>query len=124
MINSSLPFAMSLQLLGSVKLIIALKSSVIVWDIYLKGLICYYLLVRLEEEGVSVKDIRLVLKTVVRRRKEGLGKLRKCVEIKEIMLEKDSKELGVAYRNLAEAYIAVLNFKGGLAIWFEGIEDT
>nr|GFB41093.1 protein kinesin light chain-related 1 [Tanacetum cinerariifolium] len=32
------------------------------------------------------------------------------MEIKEMMLEKSSREIGNAYRDMAEAYVALLNF--------------
>ncbi|XWS46959.1 hypothetical protein CRYUN_Cryun14cG0112500 [Craigia yunnanensis] len=58
------------------------------------------------------------------RREEALGKLKKAFEIKEMTLEKDSQELGVAYRDLAEAYVSVLNFKEALPIGMEEHEKA
>ncbi|KAL5712135.1 hypothetical protein ACHQM5_014335 [Ranunculus cassubicifolius] len=79
---------------------------------------------KLEGDGDSVNDIRPVLhavqlelantKTALGRREEALVNHRKCLEIKELTLEPDSKELGVANRELAEAYVSVLNFKEAL----------
>ncbi|MBA0686258.1 hypothetical protein Goari_013869 [Gossypium aridum] len=91
------------------------------------------LLGRLEEERVaSVEDIRPVMhavqlelgnvKTAMGRREEALGNLKKALEIKEITLEKDCKELGVAYRDLAEAYASVLNFKEALPFGLKALE--
>lgn len=37
----------------------------------------------------------------------------RCLELKLHVLEPDSKEMGVANIQLAEAYVAVLNFKEG-----------
>ncbi|KDP26549.1 hypothetical protein JCGZ_17707 [Jatropha curcas] len=90
-------------------------------------------LVRLEAEGnIDVDDIKPVLhavqlelsnvKTAMGRREEGLENLRTCLEIKEMTLEKDSKELGVAHRELAEAYVAVLNFKEALPFGLKALE--
>ncbi|KAM5563517.1 protein KINESIN LIGHT CHAIN-RELATED 1 [Rosa sericea] len=87
---------------------------------------------RLEEEGCNVGDIRPVLhavqlelanvKTAMGRREEALENLRRCLEIKELMLEKDSKELGKANRDLAEAYVAVLNFREALGFCRKALE--
>ena len=88
---------------------------------------------RLEGEGsCSVDDIRPVLhavqlglanvKTAMGRREEALVNLTKCLEIKEMTLEKDSKEMGAAYRDLAEAHTALLNFKEALPFCSKAIE--
>lgn len=88
---------------------------------------------RLEEEGtISVEDIRPVLhavllelsnvQTAVGRREEAVENLRKCLEIKEMILEEDSKELGVANRDLAEAYVAILNFKEALPFGLKALD--
>ncbi|OMP09749.1 Tetratricopeptide-like helical [Corchorus olitorius] len=88
---------------------------------------------RLEEEGIaSVEDIRAVLhavqvglgnvKTAMGRREEALENLKKALEIKEMIFEKDSKELGMAYRNLAEVYVSVLNFKEALPFASKALE--
>ncbi|RVX19205.1 hypothetical protein CK203_008866 [Vitis vinifera] len=82
-----------------------------------------------EEEGsCSVDDIRPVLhavqlelanvKTAVGRREEALVNLTKCLEIKEMTLEKDSKELGAAYRDLAEAHTAATSW-----VVYTGLEE-
>ncbi|XP_008787385.1 protein KINESIN LIGHT CHAIN-RELATED 2-like [Phoenix dactylifera] len=86
----------------------------------------------LERDGSSEFDIRPVshavqlllanTKTAMGRREEALFNLRKCLEIKESILEPDSRELGVAYRDLAEAYAAVLNFKEALPLCFKALE--
>ncbi|TYI15938.1 hypothetical protein ES332_A08G221500v1 [Gossypium tomentosum] len=93
------------------------------------------LLGRLEEEGIAnVENIRPVLhavqlelgnvKTEMGRREEALLNFKKALEIKEMSLTlgKDSKELGVGYRDLAEAYVSVLNFKGALPFGLKALE--
>ncbi|KAJ7977262.1 Kinesin light chain 3 [Quillaja saponaria] len=87
---------------------------------------------RLEGEGLSADDIRPVLhavqlelanvKTAMGRREEALGNLRKCLEIKEMTLEEDSRELGKANRDMAEAYVALLNFKEALPYCMKALE--
>lgn len=88
---------------------------------------------QLEEEGIcSIDDIRPVLhavqlqlantKTAMGRREDALINLRKCLDIKELTLDKDSVELGTANRDLAEAYIAVLNFKEALPLCLKALE--
>ncbi|GLT74503.1 hypothetical protein SLA2020_462950 [Shorea laevis] len=123
----SFPVAMALQLLGAVNYRLKKFGDSLG---YLNS--ANRLLVRLEEEGVSVEDIRPVLhavqlelsnvKTAMGRREEALDNHRKCLEIKELMLEKDSRELGVAYRDLAEANVAVLNFKEALPYGLKALE--
>ncbi|KAL1143143.1 hypothetical protein V6Z11_A11G142200 [Gossypium hirsutum] len=85
-----------------------------------------------EDRVASVEDIRPVMhavqlelgnvKTAMGRREEALGNLKKALEIKEMTLEKDSKELGLAYRDLAEAYASVLNFKEALPFGLKALE--
>ncbi|VVA26009.1 PREDICTED: KINESIN LIGHT [Prunus dulcis] len=123
----SLPVAMALQLLGSVNYSLKRFSGSLG---YLN--MANRALGRLEEEGFDVRDIRPVLhavqlelanvKTAMGRREEALGNLRKCLEIKELMLEKDSTELGKANRDLAEAYVALLNFKDALGFCMKALD--
>lgn len=124
----SLLVAMALQLMGSVNYSLKRFNDSLG---YLNR--ANRLLGRLEEEGVAgVENIRPVLhavqlelgnvKTAMGRREEALGNLKKALEIKEMTLEKDSKELGVAYRDLAEAYVSVLNFKEALPFALEALE--
>ncbi|MQL81573.1 hypothetical protein Taro_014021 [Colocasia esculenta] len=90
------------------------------------------LLRKVEEEGSCDFDllpishaVQLQLantKTAMGRREEALVNLRKCLEIKEAILEPDSRELGVANRDLAEAYVAVLNFKEALPLCLKALE--
>ncbi|XWS36410.1 hypothetical protein CRYUN_Cryun20dG0083300 [Craigia yunnanensis] len=124
----SLLVAMALQLMGSVNYSLKRFNDSLG---YLNR--ANRLLGRLEEEGVaSVGNIRPVLhavqlelgnvKTAMGRREEALGNLNKALEIKQMTLEKDSKELGVAYRDLAEAYVSVLNFKKALPFGLKALE--
>ncbi|KAL4362288.1 hypothetical protein GQ457_04G027260 [Hibiscus cannabinus] len=124
----SLLVAMALQLLGSVNYSLKRFSDSLG---YLNR--ANRLLGRLEEEkAASVEDIRPVLhavqlelgnvKTAMGRREEALENLKKALEIKEMTLEKDSKEVGVAYRDLAEAYVSVLNFKEALPFGLKALE--
>ncbi|XP_068650715.1 protein KINESIN LIGHT CHAIN-RELATED 1 [Aristolochia californica] len=87
---------------------------------------------KIEEMGSSNFDIRPVnhavqlllanSKTAVGRREEAIVNLRKCLEIKESILDPDSRELGVANRDLAEAYVAVLNFQEALPLCLKALE--
>ncbi|KAK8476142.1 hypothetical protein V6N13_020421 [Hibiscus sabdariffa] len=124
----SLLVAMALQLMGSVNYSLKRFSDSLG---YLNR--ANRLLGRLEEErAASVEDIRPVLhavqlelgnvKTAMGRREEALENLKKALEIKEMTLEKDSKEVGVAYRDLAEAYVSVLNFKEALPFGLKALE--
>ncbi|XP_020275965.1 protein KINESIN LIGHT CHAIN-RELATED 2-like [Asparagus officinalis] len=61
-------------------------------------------------------------KTAMGRREEALVNLRKCLELKEEIFEPNSKELGVGYRDLAEAYAAILNFKEALPLCLKALE--
>ncbi|KAI3856744.1 hypothetical protein MKW92_047033 [Papaver armeniacum] len=62
------------------------------------------------------------VKTALGRREEALVNLKRCLELKQYVLEPDSEELGVANRELAEAYVAVLNFKEGLPYCLKALE--
>ncbi|KAG4383616.1 hypothetical protein AAZX31_13G104900 [Glycine max] len=125
---SSLPVAMCLQLLGSVSFSLKRFSDSLG---YLNR--ANRVLGRLQDEGgVSVDDVRPVLhavqlelsnvKNAVGRREEALENLRKCLEIKEMTFEEDSGELGKGNRDLAEAYVAVLNFKEALPYCLKALE--
>ncbi|CAN6461549.1 unnamed protein product [Victoria cruziana] len=61
-------------------------------------------------------------KTAMGRREEALENLRKSLELKELLLEPNSKELGVAYREAGEAYSAVLRFKEALPLALKALE--
>ncbi|KZV32990.1 hypothetical protein F511_01501 [Dorcoceras hygrometricum] len=62
------------------------------------------------------------VKTAMGRREEALIHLRKALEIKEKTLEEDSRELGKANRDVAEAYVAILNFKEALPFCLKALE--
>lgn len=123
----SLPFAMTLQLMGSVNYSLNRFSDSL-------GFLnrANRVLGRLEAEGVCVDDVRPVLhavqfelanvKTAMGRREEALENLRKCLEIKEMTFEEDSGELGKGNRDLAEAYVAVLNFTEALPYCLKALE--
>ncbi|CAK8571790.1 unnamed protein product [Lathyrus sativus] len=123
----SFPFAMTLQLMGSVNYSLNRFSDSLG---YLNR--ANRVLGRLEDEGVCVDDVRPVLhavqlelanvKTAMGRREEALENLRKCLEIKEMTFEEDSGELGKGNRDLAEAYVAVLNFKEALPYCLKALE--
>ncbi|WOG94908.1 hypothetical protein DCAR_0314205 [Daucus carota subsp. sativus] len=124
----SFPLAMTLQLLGSACYNLKRFNDSLG---YLNR--ANRMLTKLQEEGkISINDISPVLhavqlelantKTALGRREEALVNLRTCLEIKEMTLEEDSKELGNANRDLAEAYVAVLNFKDGLAHCLKAME--
>jgi len=124
---SSLPLAMTLQLMGSANYDLKRFADSLG---YLNR--ANRILGRLELEGFSGEDFRPVLhavqlelanaKTAIGRREEALEHLRKCLEIKEVMLEKDSMELGKANRDLSEAYVAILNFKEALSYCLKALE--
>ncbi|KAG4981959.1 hypothetical protein AAZX31_10G034200 [Glycine max] len=125
---SSLPVAMCLQLLGSVSFSLKRFSDSLG---YLNR--ANRVLARLQDVGVvSVDDVRPVLhavqlelanvKNAMGRREEALENLRKCLEIKEVTFEEDSGELGKGNRDLAEAYVAVLNFKEALPYCLKALE--
>ncbi|KMT10347.1 hypothetical protein BVRB_5g120970 [Beta vulgaris subsp. vulgaris] len=118
--KNSLPVAMTLQLLGSTNLSLNKFNDALG---YLNR--ANKILGKLEEEGkFGAEDIKPILHAVqlelastrnaMGRREEGLENLRKSVEIKEFLLGEDSKEVGNAYRDLAESCVVILNFKEGL----------
>nr|CAD1830803.1 unnamed protein product [Ananas comosus var. bracteatus] len=90
------------------------------------------ILTTLENEGSGDFDVRPVshavqlqlanTKTAVGRREEALTNLRRCLELKESILDPNSRELGVGYRDMAEAYAAVLNFKEALPLCLKALE--
>ncbi|KAL7202655.1 hypothetical protein ACSBR1_034178 [Camellia fascicularis] len=124
----SLPLAMALQLLGSARYNLKRFNDSLG---YLNR--ANKVFGRLEKEGsCSLDDIRPILhamqlelvnnKTAMGRRVEALGNLRNCLEIKEMTLEKNSREIGNANRDSAEAYVAVLNFKKALPFCLEALD--
>ncbi|KAK4418383.1 hypothetical protein Salat_2251000 [Sesamum alatum] len=124
----SLPFAMTLQLLGSSCFNLKRFSESLG---YLNR--ANRVLNKLEgESSYQADDVLPILhavqfelfnvKTAMGRREEALAHLRKALEIKEKTLEEDSRELGKANRDVAEAYVAVLNFKEALPFCLKALE--
>ncbi|CAM0943129.1 unnamed protein product [Alopecurus aequalis] len=69
--------------------------------------------------------VRLLLanvKTAMGRREEALADMRACVELKESILPPGSRELGIAYRDLAEAHATLLDFKQALPFCQRALE--
>lgn len=82
-----------------------------------------------DAEGFDVRPVahavRLQLanvKTALGRREEALADLRASVELKESILPPGSRELGAAYRDLAEAHASVLDFKQALPFCQKALE--
>uniref|UniRef100_J3LIG4 MalT-like TPR region domain-containing protein n=1 Tax=Oryza brachyantha TaxID=4533 RepID=J3LIG4_ORYBR len=80
-------------------------------------------------EGFDVRPVahavRLQLanvKTALGRREEALADMRACLDLKESILPPGSRELGAAYRDLAEAYATVLDFKEALPLCQKALE--
>ncbi|XP_062221510.1 protein KINESIN LIGHT CHAIN-RELATED 2-like [Phragmites australis] len=80
-------------------------------------------------EGFDVRPVahavRLQLanvKTALGRREEALADMRACLDLKESILPPGSRELGAAYRDLAEAHAAVLDFKQALPLCQKALE--
>lgn len=123
----SLPVAMALQLLGSVNYSLKRFNDSLG---YLSR--ANRMLGKLKEEGFSVEDVGPVLhavqlamanvKTAMGRREEALANLMNCLKIKEMTLGEDSLELGKANRDLAEAYVSVLNLKEGLPFCMKALD--
>ncbi|KAL3517688.1 hypothetical protein ACH5RR_020277 [Cinchona calisaya] len=124
----SLPLAMNLQLLGSVCFSLHRFNDSLG---YLNR--ANRILHRLEEQGsCSVEDVMPILhavqfelfntKTAIGRREEAIGNLRKALELKEMMLGKDCKEIGKANREVAEAYVAILSFKEALPFCLKALD--
>jgi tetratricopeptide (TPR) repeat protein len=62
------------------------------------------------------------VKTALGRREEALADMRVCLDLKESILPPGSRELGVAYRDLAEAYATLLDFKQALPFCQKALE--
>ncbi|XP_037451090.1 protein KINESIN LIGHT CHAIN-RELATED 2-like, partial [Triticum dicoccoides] len=82
-----------------------------------------------DAEGFDMRPVahavRLQLanvKTALGRREEALADLRASVELKESILPPGSRELGAAYRDLAEAHASVLDFKQALPFCQKALE--
>lgn len=123
----SLPLAMTLQLLGSACSRLKRFNDGLG---YLNR--ANKVLGRLEGEGHNPGGVLPVLHTVhlelasvkmaMGRREEAIGNLKASLEIKEKTMEKDSKELGTAYRDFADACVAILNFKEALPYCLKALE--
>lgn len=87
---------------------------------------------RLEFGSCSDLEFRLVsiavqlqlasTKTAMGRRREALLNLRRSLELKNSILEHNSRELGTAYKELAEACTAVLDFNEALPLCLKALE--
>ncbi|CAN6232897.1 unnamed protein product [Urochloa humidicola] len=85
---------------------------------------------REEQEGVF--DVRPVahavrlqlanVKTALGRREEALADMRACLDLKESILPPGSRELGTAYRDLAEAHATLLDFSQALPLCQKALE--
>ncbi|XP_074316661.1 protein KINESIN LIGHT CHAIN-RELATED 2-like [Silene latifolia] len=126
--NCSLPVAMTLQLLGSSNYSLRKYNDAL-------GFLnrANKILVKLENDGkYGAKDILPILdavqlelancKTAMGRREEALDNLRNSLEIKGFLMGEDSREVGNANRDLAEACVAILNFKDGLPYCLKALE--
>ncbi|KAL4558686.1 hypothetical protein LXL04_036887 [Taraxacum kok-saghyz] len=125
----SLPLAMNLQLLGSASYNLNRFHESLG---YLNR--ANRILKKLEEtidnnENFQIKHVLHAVhlnlantKNALGRREDAINDLKKCLEIKETTLEKNSRELGNSYRNMSEAYIALLNFKEALPYCEKAIE--
>ncbi|XP_064965055.1 protein KINESIN LIGHT CHAIN-RELATED 2 isoform X2 [Musa acuminata AAA Group] len=61
-------------------------------------------------------------KTAMGRRREALINLRKSLDLKRSILEHTSSEMGAAYKDLAEAYVVVLDFDEALPLALRALE--
>ncbi|XP_071738177.1 protein KINESIN LIGHT CHAIN-RELATED 2 [Rutidosis leptorrhynchoides] len=124
----SLPLAMNLQLLGSACYSLSKFNESLG---YLNR--ANRILGKLEEvtsdDGFQIKHVLHAVhlnlantKNALGRREDAIGNLKKCLEIKEMTLEKDSRELGNAYRDMAEAYVALLSFQDALPYCSKAME--
>ncbi|KAI3760168.1 hypothetical protein L1987_50559 [Smallanthus sonchifolius] len=125
--DMSLPLAMNLQLLGSACYSLNRFNESLG---YLNR--ANRILVKLGEtvgDGFEIKHVLHAVhlnlantKNALGRREDAIGNFKKCLEIKEMTLEDNSRELGNAYRNMAEAYVAILNFKDALPYCVKAME--
>ncbi|CAH9129502.1 unnamed protein product [Cuscuta epithymum] len=124
----SLPLAMTLQLMGSTCYGLKRFNDSLGYLNRAKRV-----LGQLEKNGsCSFEDFSPILhavelelyntKTAMGRREEALINLRKSLELKEMTLEEGSKELGIANRDVAEAYVSVLNFREALPFCLKALE--
>lgn len=123
----SFQFARSLLLLGKVSLKLkkyeesldALNASLVIFS-------------SLEEGNGSNSEIGLLVaevnsqiakvKNSMGKRWEALVNQRTALEIKVRIMGPDNKELGTAYRDLAEAYMTALNYKDAVPLYLKSLE--
>ncbi|KAL5981894.1 hypothetical protein ACLOJK_015961 [Asimina triloba] len=120
-----LPVAMALHLLGSVNYSLKRFSESLAYLNKSNRILN-------SMAGSSEFDVRPVAhavqlqlantKTAMGRREEALVNLKKCLELKESIFDPNSKEMGIAYRDLAEAYVGVLNFKEALPLCLKALD--
>ncbi|GER29700.1 autophagy 9 family protein [Striga asiatica] len=125
----SLPIAMTLQLLGSSSFNLKRFNDSLGYLIRANRV-----LAKCEAESSVYRDEQILpilhavqqelfnVKTAMGRREEAIVHLKKSLEIKERTLDEDSKELGKANRDMAEAYVAVLNFKEALPFCLKALD--
>jgi tetratricopeptide (TPR) repeat protein len=92
----------------------------------------YRILDRFEPNDFCDEDFRRMIfplqsvlaevKVAIGRTGEALEHLRKCVEFKEEVLGKDSREVGLANRDLAQLYVSYLEFKEALPYCLKALE--
>ncbi|VFQ59704.1 unnamed protein product [Cuscuta campestris] len=115
--DASLPLAMTLQVMGSASYGLKRFNDSLGYLNRAKRV-----LRKLEESAsCNVENSSPILhavelelynvKTAMGRREEALTNLLKALELKELVLDERSGELGKAYREVAEAYVSVLNFR-------------
>lgn len=83
-----------------------------------------------DSESFDAKPIMLAIqlqlattKTAMGRREEAILHLRRCLDLKIKMFGSDSTEVGAAYRDLAEAYVAIIKFKEALPLCLKAMEN-
>ncbi|XP_043719540.1 protein KINESIN LIGHT CHAIN-RELATED 3-like [Telopea speciosissima] len=90
------------------------------------------ILIKLEEDGVNVDNVRHVLFAVLRelyktnnamgRTEEAIINLRRGLELQEKALGPESSEVAMSNRKLAQKYLEVMNFKDALPFCLKAIE--
>ncbi|XP_043719554.1 protein KINESIN LIGHT CHAIN-RELATED 1-like [Telopea speciosissima] len=90
------------------------------------------ILIKLEEDGVNVDNVRHVLyallhelyktNTAMGRSEEAIVNLERALELQEKALGPECKEVGMLNRNLAQDYVAIMNFKDALPFCLKALE--
>ncbi|XP_023733400.1 protein KINESIN LIGHT CHAIN-RELATED 1 [Lactuca sativa] len=124
----SLPLAMNLQLLGSASYTLSRFSESLGY-LNRANRILKKLEETIDDDGFEIKHVLHAVhlnlantKNAMGRREDAISDLKICLEIKEMTLDKDSRELGNAYRDMSEAYVALLNFKEALPYCIKATE--